>query len=134
MDLTVRPNMPPSHIPPSHTLSLLTGTNYTPTPCLGCCWYLIGFRHNLISHSSIANGASNGTSLNMLQDDNDNTCQRKGHKDISRVKAGLENQLSDQSKMPPAGLEGSGSHFFCSSSKANWKLIKRDCICSQVSF
>lgn len=39
----------------------------------------------------------------MLQNDNDNTCQEKGHKDISRVQTGLENQLGDQSKMPVRG-------------------------------
>ena len=70
----------------------------------------------------------------MLQDDSDNTYQEKGHKDISRVQTGLENQLGDQSKMPLGTLEGSGTHPLCPSSKANRKLIMWDCICSQVSF
>ena len=50
----------------------------------------------------------------MLQDDNDKT--EKGHKDMSRVQTGLENQLSDQSKMPPGNSEGNGTHHLCSSS------------------
>lgn len=69
----------------------------------------------------------------MLQDDNDKT--EKGHKDISRVQTGLENQLSDQSKMPPGNSGQWDSPFmFKQLGNLEQKLIKWDCICSQVSF
>lgn len=52
----------------------------------------------------------------MLQDDNDNT-QEKGHKDISRVQTGLENQLGDQSKMPPGSQRAMGLTLYVQAAK-----------------
>lgn len=105
--VSIQPQLQTCHCP-AITLSLLARTDYKLSSCLVCHWHLICFKHNLISHSSTANGASHkgSCSFKILHDSNDKTGQGKGHKDLSKSGGDPQHSSVDQCRKSRGMGEG----------------------------